>query len=249
MPLATVEKEVDGETTEVEITQDDLPDSTRVLSEDDIGPSGEYVRKDYFEQEMQRRTSGKIDRDEASDQLLSDEDHVQRVLEEHGTDDERVQRLQTEKEKLENQLQEREEQLETFDRRDRQQTIEQAARGAGIDKRFLKAPDGTQPPIHAMLDGRTERTDDGALVPLDADGNRIPAPSESDRTYATIADYFERETWDEYREETEKTSGSGFGGSGTGKAQAWTELSQEEREDMSLTKKVQAMEADPNINT
>lgn len=249
MALTTVEKEVDGEPTEVEISEDDLPDGTRVLSDDQIGPSGDYVRKDYFEQEMQRRTSGKIDREEASEQLLSDEDHVQRVLEEHGTDDERVQRLQTEKEKLENELTEYQEKLQTFDQRDRQQTIEQAARAADIDERFLDAPDGTRPPIHAMLEGRTERTDDGDLVPLDSDGNRIPAPSDEDRTYATIADYFERDAWDDYRAEQEKTTGSGFAGSGTGRSKAWSDLSPEERSEMSTTEKVKAMEADPEIST
>ena len=79
MALATVEKEVDGETTEVEITEGDLPDGTRVLSEDDIGPDGDFVQKDYFEDVMKRRLEGKIDRDEASEELLSDEDHVQKT--------------------------------------------------------------------------------------------------------------------------------------------------------------------------
>jgi uncharacterized protein YbcI len=243
----TVEKEIDGDTREIEVSEDELGDNVRVLPEDRIGPGGDFVRTDYMESEISRRLDGKVDADDARQQLKEDEDFVNEILNEHGGDDERVQKLQAELEKKESALTEREEKLQQLEQRDRASTIEQAAREAGIDERFLTAPDGANAPIHAMLDGRTERTDDGDIVPLDDEGNRIPAPSDKDRTYATMEDFFQRESWDEYREEQEKTSGSGFGGSGDGNSKSWSEMSPEERSDLSISEKVAAMEADPNI--
>jgi len=239
----TVEKDIDGETREIEVSEDELGDDVRVLSDDQIGPGGDYLRKDYFEQEMHRRTKGKIDRDDARDELLDDDDFVNAVLDEHGTDDERVQKLQAQNEKLKTSLSEATDKLDTLQQKSERQSVEQAAREADIDSRFLDAPTG-KAPIHAMLDGRTERTDDGTLVPLDDDGNRIPAPPDSDATYATLEDYFERDEWDEYRADTPKTKGSGFGGSGSGGSQSWSDLSAEERSDMSLDEKVDAIKAE-----
>jgi hypothetical protein len=245
----TVEKEIDGDTREIEVSEDELGEDVRVLPEDRIGPGGDFVRTDYMESEMSRRLDGKVDADDARQQLKEDEDFVNQILNEHGGDDERVQKLQTELQKKESALEEREEKLQRLEQRDRASTIEQAAREAGIDPRFLDAPDGANAPIHAMLDGRTERTDDGDIVPLDSEGNRIPAPSDSDRTYATMEDFFQRESWDEYREEQEKTTGSGFGGSGDGNTKVWSDMSAEEKAELSLSEKTEAMKADPNIST
>jgi len=86
-------------------------------------------------------------------------------------------------------------------------------------------------------------------VPLDSEGNRIPAPSDSDRTYATMEDFFQRDSWDEYRQEQEKTTGSGFGGSGDGNAKVWSDMSAEEKAGLSIAEKTEAMKADPNIST
>lgn len=231
--MPTVEKEIDGETREIEVTSEDLGDDVMVMDRSTL--NDEYVKADYHEREI-NRVKDRFDEsatEEAKQELREDEDFIQEVLDEHGTDDERVQTLKAEKEKLESKLEETESQLSSLSKRVKGQVIREAAGEADIADQFTARPNGKMSYIErTLLDDHDVEEVDGKHVVVDENGDRLSAPSDSDETFMTVSQFLRREDFDDLRGESEPTKGSGFEDGGSGgslSGTSWDEMSSGEK--------------------
>jgi len=218
MPKATIKRD-DGDPIEVDVDQISLPDDYKLMSSQVL--QDEYVSSSFHESEIDRFKTrfGKSKLNEAKEELRQDEEFIQSVVDQHGAPSEEVQKLRAENQKLESQLEETQEQLGTYKTRTVSQTLKDAAREAGFDDRFLGSGNGEPSYVEAVFADRVEETESGDFVMLNENGERIPAPSDSDRTYARPSDIFQSEQYDHLRGEPAKNDdGPGFQGSGGGQA-------------------------------
>lgn len=236
--MPTIKKEVNDETVELEVTDEDLPSDYNLLKQNELNEN--YVEKDYHEKETQRIRERFENRnlDEAKRELRRDNDFIEEVLEEHGEETKRVQELQAEKESLESKLEEYENKYKNLDSKIKSQTVREAAKNAGIDERFLEAPeDGVDPYIEnvVMEKYELEEADESKMILKEKEsGERVPAPTDADETFMSVDTYLSSDKFEEYRSNTEPTSGSGFEENGssssvTPSTDNWKDLGKDEK--------------------
>jgi hypothetical protein len=216
MPTATIARD-DGDPIEADVDAIDLPDGYTLMSSQVL--EEKYVSSEFHESEIERikRRFGNSKLEEAKEGLRQDEEFIQSVIDQHGAPSEEVQKLRAENQKLKSQLEETQERLGTYRTRTVSQTLKEAAREANFDERFRTSGNGEPSYIEAVFSDRIEETEDGDFVMLNDKGERIPAPSDSDRTYARPSDVFQGEQYDHLRGEPAKNdSGPGYEGGGEG---------------------------------
>ena len=230
--MPTITKDIDGEEREIEVTADDFGGDTLVMDRSTL--DDQYVKRESYEREIDRVKdrfrSKKLQ--EAKDQLREDEDFIQSILNEHGGDDERIQTLQAEKDKLESKLNSKAERLQELETNLKGQAVREAAEEAGIAEQFRARPNGKPSYVErTVLDDMDVERVDGQHVVVNSDGDRIPAPADSDNTFMSVSEYLTQDTFDDLRGETSATRGSGFesGGRSGAAGKDWEDMSQQEK--------------------
>jgi len=234
--MPTVQKEIDGETVELEITSDDLPDGVLLMDEDTLDEN--YVDQQYHEKEIER-VRNRFDsdlREEVREELKNDPDFREQVAAEHDLDEERRKEIVQEVE--ENRVKPIEEEATAWRRRyKREKIVSELQEREDVDPKALTSIGSAEPlAVQALADRVTiqgDSPDEAKVVMTDENGNPLPG---SDGGYASVAEGIDQIADDPDFEplfkEEEPTSGSGFGGSANGSASNggdWDEMSTDEK--------------------
>lgn len=229
--MPNVQTEVDGETVEVNVTSDDLPDGQTIMDESTL--NDQYVDASYHEKEIERVKS-RFDSDMRSDvrkELKEDESFRKEVAAEFDLGEEERKQIvqQVEEEKVEP-LQE---ELQTWKEQTKRQKILNAAQERDdIDPKALQSVGDADPLVIQALESRVAETDDGRFVMTDENGNPLQG---QDGGYASVSEGIDQltddESYDPLFAEEEPSQGSGFNSSGSpsSSAEGWDEMSKTEK--------------------
>lgn len=233
--MPTAQTEVDGETVEVEVTSDDLPDGVTIMDQDTLDEN--YVEKSYAEQEIERRVQNARSnaRSEAKEDLKEDESFRREVAAEFDLDEE--ERKQVVQQVEENKVKPAQQEAEAWRRRyKREKIVSELQERDDVDPKALQAIGDAEPLAVQALASRVEiqgeSPDDASVVMTDGNGNPLPG---EDGGYASVAEGLDQLQDDDDFEalfvDEEPTSGSGFGGNGTPGSTAgdWDEMSTDEK--------------------
>jgi len=235
MPLVTVTTD-DG--TEVEITEGDLPDGATYAGPGEE-PDGfisekkhEAEKKSAIEDAVQERLKNHVRKDQAAQNA----DVIETVLEEHGEDiDLDAKKQEWRQEWEEEELNPKEEKLQSRTDRMKELVLLTKARQHGVDEQWIEDPKMRQVflgDVKDRVEYDPEHGDDFGLVALDRDGeSRISGGKESayGGTDALFSTMKEEEGNQSYFGEPTPQGGGGANPGGSGSTKSWEEKSADER--------------------
>lgn len=234
MPLFTVTTD-DG--TEVEVSESDLPDGATYAAPGE-DPDGfisekrhEAKKKEAIEDAVQERLQNHVRKDQAA----QNQDVIDQVLEEHGEDiDLDAKKQEWRQEWEEEELEPREEKLQSRTERMKELALQAKAQEAGVEEEWLSNDKKRRFFIEDVKDRveyDPEHGDEYGLVGLDPDGEKLSGGK--DKAYAGVSGLFgqlkEEEGYSDYFGEPSPQGGGGASPGGGGSSKEWREKSKEER--------------------
>lgn len=229
--MPTVQTEVDGETVDVEVTSDDLPDDQVLMSKSTL--DDEYVDADYHEKEIDR-VKNRFDSDMRSDvrkELKEDESFRKEVAAEFDLDEE--QRKEIVQQVEENKVKPAEEEAEGWRYRfKRERALSELENREDVAPKALASIGNAEPLAMQALSDRLmiqgDGPEDAKVVMTDDEGNPLPG---EDGGYASVSEGLDHlkddESYEPLFSKEQPSKGSGFNSSGTpsSSADGWEDMS------------------------
>lgn len=234
MALFTV---TDDDGNEIDVSQSDIPDGATYAppGEDPDGfiseKRHEAKKKEAIEDAVQERLKNHVRKDQAA----QNQDVIDQVLDEHGEDiDLDAKKQEWRQEWEEEELQPREEKLQSRTDRMKELALLTKAREHGVDEQWVEDPKMRQvflSDVKDRVEYDPEHGDDFGLVATTPDGEKISGGKDrayggTDALFSTMREEDENQS---YFGEPEPQGGGGANPGGGGGSTPWREKSKEER--------------------